>query len=84
MSENKHVFNWTYGLFGQNYGDAALATLYLTVSGIIIHFELLNKNAKIVMFKMDTLPFWYCDYRVASLFTRYLTAKGIIPERNNR
>ncbi len=37
----------------------------------------LVKNAKIVMFKIGI------DYRVASLFTRYLTAIGIIPESFN-
>ncbi len=39
-------------------------------------------NAKIFMFKMDILTFRF-DYRVASLFTMYLTAKGIIPESLN-
>ena len=29
-------FKWMYGLFGHNYRVAALSTLYLTVSGIII------------------------------------------------
>ena len=32
----KHVLNWTYGFFGQNYIVAILSTFYLIVSGIII------------------------------------------------
>ena len=36
ISKNKHVLNWTYGLFGQNYRVATLSSFYLTVSGIII------------------------------------------------
>ena len=43
--------------------------------------KLMNKNVKIIMFKMDILTF--IDYRIASLFTSYLTAKGIIPEGLN-
>ena len=39
----------------------------------------LMKNAKIVMFKM-AYGSPGIDYRVALLFTRYLTAIGIIPE----
>ncbi len=31
-----NMFKWTCGLFGHNYRVAALSTLYLTVSGIII------------------------------------------------
>ncbi len=42
-----------------------VTTFYLTVSGIIV-------------FKMDILTFRY--YIVASLFKRYLNAKGIIPK----
>ena len=33
---DKHVLNWTYGIFGQNERIATLSTFYLTVSGIII------------------------------------------------
>ncbi len=40
----------------------------------------LTKNAKIVMFKMDTYLRSGIDCRVSLLSTRYQTAKGIIPE----
>ena len=40
------------------------------------------KNAKTVMFKMDVRTPGI-DYRVASLFIRYLTTKGIIPKGLN-
>ena len=62
---------WT---FGQNFRVATLSTFNLTVSGIIT----------LKMPKSSCIKWTYgrsgIDYRVASLFTRYLTAKGIIPE----
>ena len=45
--------------------------------GIIIQ----NSNMpKLMNYKCQIYWVSYVDYRVASLFTRYLTAKGIIPE----
>ena len=47
---------------------------------ILTCIDLRIKNAKIFIFKMDILTMYY---RVASLFTRYLIPKGIIPESLN-
>ncbi len=41
--------------------------------------EKLEIKIKIIMFKMDKLTLGI-DLRVASLFIKYITAKGIIPE----
>ena len=45
-------FIWTYGLFDHNYRVAALSTLYLTVSGIII--PSLNNCNLLKLKKIDT------------------------------
>ena len=36
QQQQKHVLNWTYGLFSQNYRVVTRSTFYLIVSGIII------------------------------------------------
>ena len=59
-----NMFKWTYGLFGQNYRVARVDNYDMP--------------------KTSCLKWTYgrpsIKYRVASPFTRYLTAKGKIPD----
>ncbi len=75
-----------YGIFVQKYRNATVSTFYLTVSVInILSLKLIEQfyHAKINELKMQKSCLKRrsgIEYRVASLFTRYSSANGIIPE----
>ena len=64
------------------YRVAANITEYHIISKLIsLGIIIQNSNMpKLMNYKCQIYWVSYVDYRVASLFTRYLTAKGIIPE----